>query len=275
MKIGLVLGAGGARGFAHIGALRALEEAGLEPEAVAGTSMGGIVGAMAAAGHSAERIMSVAADRSRLRLPSPGRRGGLLGQDAIIDTFCQELPETIEELDRPFAAIAVDISSGNVVVIDHGPLRPALCATIAIPGILSPVEIDGGYYVDGGVMNALPTDVIGGMCGARVIAIDVAPASDRPIQFERPDPIWKRLWNRLTFRSRPLAVDLFLKAFAIQQSLLTAQRVREHPPDIHVRVAIDSSVRLEDFHRFEELVEAGYQSTRDALNESGLGARPA
>lgn len=113
------------------------------------------------------------------------------------------------------------------------------------------------------------------MCDARVIAIDVTPASDRPIQFERRDPMWRRLWNRLIFRSRPLTVDLFLKAFAIQQSLLTAQRVRDYPPDIHVRVAIDPSVRLEDFHRFEELVKVGYQSTRDALNESGLGARTA
>jgi NTE family protein len=272
VKIGLVLSSGGARGFAHIGALRALEEAGLDPEAIAGTSMGGIIGAMVAAGHSADRIMSVAADRSRLRLPSPGRRGGLLGQDAIIDTFCEELPETIEELNRPFAAVAVDISSGEVVVINHGPLRPALCATIAVPGILSPVEIDGRHLVDGGVVNALPIDVIGGMCGARVIAIDVTPVSDRPIQFERRDSMWKRLWNRLTFRSRPLAVDIFLKAFAIQQSLLTAQSVREHPPGIHVRVKMDPSVKLEDFHRLDELVEVGYQSTRDALNESGLGA---
>jgi NTE family protein len=273
MKIGLVLGAGGARGFAHIGALRALEEAGLEPEAIAGTSMGGIIGAMVAAGHSAERIMGVVADRSRLRLPSPGRRGGLLGQDAIIEAFCRELPETIEELNRPFAAIAVDISSGEVVVIDRGPLRSALCATIAIPGILSPVEIDGRHCVDGGVVNALPTDVIGGMCSASVIAIDVTPAGNRPIQFERRDPMWKHLWNRLTFRSRPLGVDLFLKAFAIQQSLLTAQRVREYPPDIHVHVDMDKSVRLEDFDRYEELVEVGYQSTREALNKSDLGAQ--
>lgn len=267
MKIGLVLGAGGARGLAHIGALRAIEEAGHEPVAVAGASMGAFIGAMAAAGHDAARIERAVTDHKRFTVPSPGRRGGLLGHDRILDAFRKDLPEQIDALNLPFAAIAVDISSGEVVVIDSGPLRPALAASIALPGLLDPVKRGDRHLVDGGVVNALPVDVVRNMTEAPVVAVDVTPDRTRVLSFAGGAPWWRRAWDRITFKRRPLAMDVLLKAFAIQQSLLTDRRLREHPPDVYVDVPLPPDVRLEDFHRYEEVIEVGHRSTQAALEE--------
>ena len=264
-KAGLALGAGGARGFAHIGALRALEEAAMVPDAVAGSSMGAVIGAMIAAGRDAEAINSLVTDRSRIRRPVLGRHGGLIGHGKMIDAFCGELPDRIEDLGMPFAAVAVDISRGETVVIDSGPLRPALCASVAVPGILDPVIIDGRHLVDGGVVNALPVDVVGAMTASDIIAIDVAPARDREIAFDDTDPWWQQLLDRVMFRHRPLPVDLFLKAFAIQQSLITDDLMRRHPPRHYIEIDMDASIRLEDFHRYEEIIDAGYRSTLPVL----------
>jgi NTE family protein len=267
MKIGLALGAGGARGLAHIGALRAMEEAGLEPVAVAGTSMGAIVGALIAAGLDAERITDMITDRSRLTLPSPGHRGGLIGHHHLIEAVCRDLPDRIESLRLPFTAVAVDISRGEAVGLDRGLLEPALAATVALPGLLEPVEIGGRYLVDGGVLNAVPVDVVRGMTQEPVIAIDVTPARSRKLQFDKSAPLWQRFQERLTLKRRPLTVDVILKSFDIAQSALTIEQLRQCPPDIHVRVDLDPTVRIEDFHRHEEVIEAGYRSTREALEE--------
>ena len=270
MQIGLVLGAGGARGFAHVGALRALEEAHLVPVAIAGTSMGGIIGALAAAGHSSQAITNLVRDRSRLTLPTLGRRGGLLAHEKVIEAFCHDLPEHIEELQIAFAVMAVDIARGEAVRLDRGALQPALAATVAIPGLLSPVRWDERYYVDGGVVNALAVDVIRDMTDAKVVAIDVTPPRDRPISFEANASLWRRIWNRLTFRRRPLTVDLLVKVFDIQQSLLNEHRLRASPPDVYIHIDANPDIRPEDFHRFQEIVDAGYRVTREALKQSSL-----
>lgn len=96
------------------------------------------VGAMVAGGYGADRIMEVLTDRSRFKLPKPSRRGGLIGHETVIDAFCRELPERIESLQLPFAAVAVDISKGEVVILDRGPLKPALAASVAVPACWSP-----------------------------------------------------------------------------------------------------------------------------------------
>ena len=270
MEIGLVLGAGGARGFAHIGAIRALHENHYEPISIVGASMGGIIGAMVAAGHSCDEIMDIAADRSRLRLPARGRYGGLISQDRIIDAFCQHLPESIEDLKVPFAAVAVDITSGELVLLESGHLRSALAATVAIPGVLSPVKRNGRYLVDGGAINALPVDVIRQRTGAKIVAVDVTPPRDRPLALGIKEAIWKRLWSYLTFRSRLLTVDVFLKASVIQQSLMNEQRLEKFPPDLYIRPKLDRNFRMEEFLRWREAADVGYESARAALREATL-----
>ncbi len=267
MKIGLALGAGGARGLAHIGALRAMEEAGLEPAAVAGSSMGAVIGAMIAAGHDSGLVTRAFSDPSRLTLPFLSRGGGLVVQSRIIDAFCEDLPERIEALGLPFAAVAVDVSLGDPVVLDRGPLKPALAASIAVPGILEPVRIGGRYLIDGGVLNPVPVDVVRTMADHPVVAVDVTPAPDRKLDFQRSEPWWRRAWERIILRRRPLAVDVFLKAFSIQQARIRNEHLKQHPPDLLVTVNMDPSVRLEDFHCHEEVIEAGYKSTRNAIGQ--------
>jgi NTE family protein len=264
-EIGLVLGAGGARGLAHIGALRALEEAAFEPVAISGSSIGGLIGAMIAAGHDADYIEKLATSRSRWKFPTPGRRGGLIDSHRLIEAFSKDLPENIEELRFPYAGVAVDIVQGEVVLLMHGPLRPALEAMVAIPGILSPIELQGRYLIDGGTMNALPVDVVRSLTQRPIVAIDVTPPVDRPLQFQDASPIWERIWHRLTLRRRPLGLDVSLKAFSLQQTLLNTQRLERHPPDLCIRPELDPELRLEDFLRMEEAIECGYRSARVAL----------
>lgn len=186
LRIGVALGGGAAQGFAHVTVLEAIDELGLRPAAVAGTSMGAIIGAAYAAGMSGDDIRGFAINLFRRRSDFLGRLWQLrprrisevslgLGQFDLQKTLRAFLPpflpDTVEGLAVPFTAIATDFYAGTEVVIRTGPLIPAIAASSAVPILFRPVVFDGRVMIDGGCVNPVPFDRVGDV--DFVIASDV------------------------------------------------------------------------------------------------------
>ncbi len=176
--IGLALSSGGARGTAHIGVLRVLEENGIVPDVVAGTSMGAYIGGAYAAGVSLDDVEAAWRSTSVLRtvrtlLPTLPWSGWTSGGE-IVRTLRQTFGERlIQDLERPFAAVATDLESGMPYVITSGNLVDAVRASLSVPGLFTPVWLDDHLLIDGGVSDPLPLDVVRQMGADVVIAVDV------------------------------------------------------------------------------------------------------
>lgn len=176
--LGLALSGGNVRGVAHIGVLAALEEAGIRPDLVAGTSAGSLAGAFYCAGWDSARLLEEIKNFSwrevaRPRLPNSL---GLLDSEMIEEWVVRRLGDIrIEDLDLPFAAVATDLVVGQRVVLREGPLAPAVRASCAIPGIFSPyITPEGRLLVDGGVVDNLPVQVAREMGAEVVLAVNVS-----------------------------------------------------------------------------------------------------
>lgn len=161
-RVALVLGSGGARGYAHLGAVQELRERGHEIVAVSGTSMGAVVGGLVAAGKDEEFATwaSTLTQRRVVRLADPTWSGGGAATAerlmAALDDIVGEV--LIEDLPIPFTAVATDLAARREVWFQRGPLIPAIRASIAIPGLFTPAVVDGRVLVDGGLLNPLPLD---------------------------------------------------------------------------------------------------------------------
>lgn len=176
-KIGLALGGGSVRGAAHLGVLEVLEREGIWPDYVAGVSAGSVVGAVYCAGLDLDEIKRLALGLhwKKLGRVTRPRLGFLDGRR--LEEYLEEVigPLQFEELEIPFAAVAVDIVRGEVVVLKEGPVAPSVQASCAIPGIFTPVERGDQILVDGGVLNNLPVSVARDMGANYVIAVDLLP----------------------------------------------------------------------------------------------------
>lgn len=182
--VGLALGGGGARGWAHIGVIRALSEAGLEPEVITGTSMGAAVAAAFAAGKLDElEAWALGLDRTKvLGLFDFSFRGGLIQASRVFEHLESILPDVdIESLDIPFAAVATDFERGSAVRLTRGRLRQALRASIAIPGLISPCSLDGRWMVDGGLVDPVPVGPCRALGAEFVIAVELSAARTQPL----------------------------------------------------------------------------------------------
>lgn len=175
LKIGLALGGGGARGLAHVGVLEVLEEEQIPIHYVAGTSVGAIVGALYAAGISTKemkKIISKISWRQLVNLVFP--KSGILKTDGIANLINQVMGEkSFDQLEKPFAVVATDVSTGQEVIIRNGTLAPAIRASATLPGIFEPICIDGKYLLDGGLVNNVPASVARAMGADFVIAVDL------------------------------------------------------------------------------------------------------
>jgi NTE family protein len=173
-KVALVLGGGAVRGFAHVGVIKALESQGIEPDLVVGTSAGSVVGVLYAAGFSGFDLQKMAfkLDEDSVgdwMLPS---RGFIKGE-ALQDYINQALnKQPIEKLKRPFAAVATDLQTGEMMVFQRGNAGMAVRASSSVPGVFQPVSINGHEYVDGGLVSPVPVNV------ARLLGADVVVAVD-------------------------------------------------------------------------------------------------
>lgn len=279
MKIGLVLGGGGARGLAHIGVLKVLLERGYEPVAIAGCSMGGIIGAMFAAGKSPEDIYAIANDLPYLQLADFGKMGALIGGNGIKSFLQEHLPENFEDLQIPLTVTAVDVQEGQLIVLNEGKLVPALRATSALPGLISPEIHHKKTLIDGGLLNNLPVDLIRTMTPHPVIAVDVAAPANRYLNFEHEQEKkgWRERFEQVfsgeifnDMFKRALTIELFMKSFDVPQKVLTETRLAMNPPDLLLRPKLARDFGVEDFPRFEEAYQAGCDISNEVLQSKDL-----
>ena len=174
--LGLVLGAGGARGFAHVGVIKALEAAGLEADVVVGTSSGALVASLYAGGMKAQTLVALALqlednDIFDFTLFGPGKVQGVRLQDFVNRTLNDRL---IEGLQKPFAAVAAQRESGRMAVFNRGNTGIAVRASASVPQLFWPVMINGQSYVDGGIANRVPVSLARKMGAEVVIAVDIS-----------------------------------------------------------------------------------------------------
>ena len=282
-KIGLVLGGGGARGAAHIGVIRKLEELNIPVDYVAGTSMGSLVGALYATGMNADELSRTIssldwndlfddrtdrADRpfrrkrdDDLALFGPklgvGRDSSLLPKGAIggqkISFLFESLVhdrvqvEDFDDLPVPFRSVAANIATGRAVVLDHGNLALAMRASMSVPGLFDPVELDGNLLVDGGIANNVPVDVVREMGADRLIVVNVgSPLTPRD-----------KLDNVLSIVAQMSAL-LIRNNVEVQLATLT-ERDLLIQPDIN-------NVTSADFGKASEAIDVGYHAA-DQLSE--------
>jgi len=274
-QIGLALSGGGARGLAHIGVLKVLEKAHIPVHLLAGTSMGGIIAALYAAGRSADEIERLARSLRLLDVAQRSRSGlGLLSQDKIARRVREALEGdlTFDQLKLPLALTAVDLETGEEIVIREGSVVEGVLATTAIPIAFPPVEWRGRLLIDGGVLNQVPFDVVRQMKAdvnepVRVIAVHTVPSfCDEPENRIEPDGRGAEVLIRLLLSRTPWAplVDIAERSQTIMICKLVEQRMRDNPPDLMIRVPL-SGVGLFDLDHVDFCVRAGQEAARQHL----------
>lgn len=179
IKVALALGGGAARGFAHVGVIKALEAQGIVPDIVVGTSAGAVVGALYAAGYNGFELqqLSMQMDESQISDWSLPNRGVLKG-DALQDFINKAVNyRTLEKMKKTFAVVATDLQNGQMIIFRTGNTGMAVRASSSVPGIFQPVNINGHEYVDGGLVSPVPVRVARSLGADFVIAVDI---SDKP-----------------------------------------------------------------------------------------------
>jgi NTE family protein len=268
--VALALGSGGARGFAHIAVLEALDELGVAPAAIAGTSIGAMIGAAYAAGMSGRDIRAYVLGVLRNRGEVMGKllrarvgrfsdlvlhgRGNpvLLDSEVCLDLFWPEaVPDFFEDLARPLLVVATDFYDRRELVISSGALGPAVAGSMAIPGLIQPVAYDGRYLIDGGAVNPLPYDILFDHADV-VVAVDVT------------------FGGRRRESRRPAPFQSMFGAAQIMQGAITAQKLKMRSPDILVRPSVEQFGVL-DFMRANQILRAA-ESVKDELKRR-LSAR--
>jgi len=299
-RVALVLGAGGARGLAHIGVIEALEARGFEIAAIAGSSMGALVGGIHAAGRLADyRDWVCALERTgvlRLLDFAFGHPGLIRGERLI--GVMQELvgDHVIEQLPIPFTAVATDLARQREVWISRGPLFDAIRASIAIPMIFTPHRVDGRELVDGGLLAPVPIAATRQYHVDLVIAVDVNAhvAIHRPMApliAAAPEPeagpvaisdpgLRQRMSAMIEglFERRPPEppqpglLDLMTQALDTMQAQMSRLQLALDPPDLLIRVPRDTCLFYE-YWRAREIIDGGRRAAEAALEALGLGSR--
>jgi NTE family protein len=284
-RIGLALGGGSARGWSHIGVIRVLEQAGIKPDIVCGTSIGALVGAVYAAGEL-ERFeqwvlglkISDVVSYMDVSLSS-----GLLKGERIMEFFRRDyVDRAIEDLSIPFAAVATSLKTGAEVWLRDGSTLEAVRASIALPGLFEPSLKDGATLVDGGLVNPLPVSLARAMGAEFVIAVDLSSdVQGRKLNFEGPkDKLddhngeWlTKLQDGLNALipasaqkepNLPSILDVITSSINIMQVRITRSRMADDPPDVIVAPHL-AHINLLDFHRAKEAIEEGEQAMKAML----------
>lgn len=260
-KLGLALGGGGLRGLAHIGVLKSLCAANLPIDAIAGTSMGGLIGAAYAAGVTPDQLQTeigaLGSLTGILRLLDwwPGKRALSSGR-SVMRYFSALLGDmhSFDDLAIPFAVSACDIQNGSEVVLKRGPLMDALNATMAIPGIFDPVPYHGLLLVDGGIVNNVPADVVRTLGADVVLAVDVSFAG---LVGRKDDPALAQSWAMIN--------DVW-RSQTILMAAVTDYRLRDAAPDVIIRPALPDGVStLRGIQQLAEIVASGERAGAAAV----------
>lgn len=283
-RIGLVLGSGSARGWAHVGAIRALQAAGIHPDLVCGTSVGALVGAIYAAGEldRFEQWVLGLGMRDVLGFMDMGFNGGLLKGERLIEFFrLNMMDRPLESLPLPFAAVATDLHSGAEVWLREGSALEAVRASMALPALFQPVSREGALLVDGGLVNPVPVSLARAMGADILIAVDLnADMLGRhlkpPPEPASPTPVgeWMRklqdnlgaLWPGEPVESlrMPSLLDVMASSINIMQVRITRSRMAGEPPDLVIAPRL-AHLGLLDFHRGREAIDEGLRAAQAAL----------
>lgn len=275
-RVGLALGSGSARGWAHIGVIRALEQAGIRPDVVCGTSVGALVGAAFAADEldRFEQWVRGLEVRDVVGLMDVSLRSGLFKGQRLVDFFRRHFQDRpIENLSTPFAAVATALQTGEEIWLRHGSTLDAVRASIAVPGLLAPVVRDGAVLVDGGLVNPVPVSLARALGADVVIAVDLG--SDILGRHLRAQPAngsagvvgdWIRKqqnnWGPAVEEQphpqprMPTLPEVVASSINIMQVRIARSRMASEPPDVTVAPRL-SHFRLLDFHRAKEAIEEG------------------
>jgi NTE family protein len=268
---GLVLGGGGARGFAHLGVIKALREHGLQIDTIGGTSIGAIIAAGVALQWSDEelyfRYRRSFVDNNPLRDYTIPFVALVAGRQATARLKHEYQEILIEDLPIPYYCVSANLTRGVLNEHRHGPLWRALRASVAIPGILPPVFHGGEVLVDGGVINNLPVDVMRRDLPGRVIAIDIAGDYAIKASVEEADlpPVWRMMrdWFR-GVRPRPSILQILLRSGMVN-SASTAENNRRHS-DVMIKPPVDQ-LELLDWSSFDRAIEIGYRHALQLLED--------
>jgi NTE family protein len=286
-NVALVLSGGGARGYAHIGAIKVLEQHGYSITSVAGTSMGALVGGIYATGRLKvfeEWIRSLDV-KEVLRLTdfSISKKGFLKGKK-VIEKIKEIVPDrNIEDLQIPFCAVATDIVEGKEVVFSKGDLYEAIRASISIPTVFQPHNIGDRYFVDGGVVNPIPVNRIKRSGDDLLVVVDVnaqIPYEGKVIENELPTEnkhskrirLIKDKLNVIAPTKRKTQ-DLGIfnvsnKSIGIMIQRISELTLEKYQPDLLIRISSDS-FSIFDFYKANEIIREGEESTVKALHEAG------
>lgn len=266
-KVGLALSGGGALGLAHIGVLKILEQESTPIDYLAGTSIGGIVAAGYASGLSPtfleQETLRMANLRRLLTLADPSlpRRGFLEGQKVREYLMGHLGDRTFDDLRLPLTLVAADLNSGREVFLREGRLVDAIRATIALPGIFTPVERNGQLLVDGGLLDNLPADAARHMGADIVIAVDAA--ADASTMSSLVEALRQR---RYVPNGLVDTVEVLYRSLGVMLVEITRRRLAEAQPEVIIRPAIPPGVTvLTGFSRAAEIIAAGEQAAIEAL----------
>lgn len=304
-KLGLALGSGAARGLAHIGVLKVLEEEGIEVDCIAGTSIGAFIGALHAAGVPLKEMEEVAVGldwKQLARFIDPViPTSGLLDGQRVLDFMASLLPvRSFEQLRLPLAVTATDVESGEALVIRRGNLLDALRAAVSFPGIFPPARFGQRFLIDGGLCHPVPIDAVRGLGAEKIIAVCAIPKVEKAPKEEflpdrrreeHQDSGWhfpftvpsiearfRELWqktlapstpatpNRRKERTPPNLLKVCAQSVAIMENQINDLRLEHNQFDLLIRPDF-GDITLLEFHRAREAIDAGEQATRALLPE--------
>ncbi|TYB81617.1 patatin-like phospholipase family protein [Maritimibacter fusiformis] len=274
--IGLALGSGGARGWCHIGVIRGLEEIGVRPDVVAGTSMGALVGAAYAGGRldALEDWVKNLTPPGFLKLMDVSLRSGGLVEARQIEVMLKDigLPDQIEELKRPFTAVATDMQTGREIWLDRGPTYPAVRGSVGIPGVMSPLKYEGRWLLDGGLTNPVPVSPLRAMGAEVLIAVnpnakargriwrpkEPKPRSDNWITSVMPDGLRETLGIGSESdppEAKPGYFDVLSAAIDVMTETIARARMAGEPPDVLLNAGFTDLTVLELYRGAEAIAE--------------------
>ncbi|MGO9984574.1 MAG: patatin-like phospholipase family protein [Rhodomicrobium sp.] len=299
--IGLALGGGAARGLAHIGVIEALSEAGLEPQIVAGTSIGAVAGGFYAAGrlHELHEFARGLTLRQLLRYLDVNLAGSSLMKGKRLEkTMASHIGDVqIEQMPRKFVAVATELGTGQEVWLTKGSLTAALRASYALPGIFKPVRIGGRWLMDGALVNPVPVSAARAFGAQFVIAVtlhsgqyvrntlfpvEAEAALDARAEYQTPGETRKK--SRFTLVKRqilgqrrdgaPGIPRVVLEAFNITQNRIARSRLAGDPPDATIQVNLEG-IGLFDFHKAEQAIDQGRTAVHrflSSMRRDGVGS---
>lgn len=269
MEIVLALGGGGAKGNAHLGVIKVLEEEGYLIRGVAGTSAGGMVAAVYAAGYRPDEIIEIFSSVDQNNLYSLGSGPALLGMEGISKALNKFLDqETFQDLEIPCALTAVDLKEMREVILSEGLVLDAVMSTIAIPGIFPPRTWGNHQLIDGGVVDPVPVTAARKLVrDLPVVAVSLSTLSPKEIKYLPEallrDPPFLKPISRLRVAQ---AFDIFMRSVILTQHVLTEKRLELEKPDYVIRPEVGHIGYL-DRVNVKEVAALGEQAARAALPE--------